>query len=433
MSKVERILEIQRHSKKEYITGTTSLVIRGEEQKFNIYRVPLSCLVYNHLNGRFASKFKSFEAIKGRALNNEAQDDIQLIEHYLWNSNSQKNTQTEQNIMKFGQLEYGIITEDGRIIDGNRRAMILNRICWNNANNLTINLDKYRYFKTIVLTGHIDDRELVKLETMVQLGKDEKEGYNPIEKYLKVEQLLGYGYNYVDISAMMNETVKTIEKYDKMLNLFKEYLEYIGWPEVYELLDETEGPIQDLHLALTSINRGSHACVQSRETIDNDDIEDLKNVVFDYIRLKPTRDHKDLRTILGGKLTENANGVFGREEIWNDFRNKHFDYTNRIDQEKIIIERDLPEASDHLEKAKAVERLLRENYRNDLLNNLEHHKDLVRRGRIIDEPKHLLEEVLTILERLVETEAIITERYSDDEEFDSKLRDIQKLINRLRR
>ena len=66
------------------------------------------------------------------------------------------------------------------LIDVNRMLLLLNKL-----------QPKYRFFKAVVLTVALEDDpiEVEKLETTYQMGEDEKQGYNPIEKYLKAKQI----------------------------------------------------------------------------------------------------------------------------------------------------------------------------------------------------------------------------------------------------
>ena len=100
---------------------------KGEMREFNAYRVPLEYLIYNKYNGRIGSSVKSFEK-QQYGIDAENPEHQKIIEQYLWDSKKERNKTTEQNLVENGQNRYGIITEDGVIIDGNRRAMLLNRI-----------------------------------------------------------------------------------------------------------------------------------------------------------------------------------------------------------------------------------------------------------------------------------------------------------------
>lgn len=109
-----------------YMTGIR-IRYKGEIREFNAYQIPLEFLIYNKYNGRIGSVVKSFEK-QHRPLNPEDPEDIKRIEDYLYASKPGRNDITLKNLVENGQQQYGIVTNDGVIIDGNRRACLLNRI-----------------------------------------------------------------------------------------------------------------------------------------------------------------------------------------------------------------------------------------------------------------------------------------------------------------
>ncbi|MBK9767467.1 MAG: hypothetical protein IPP63_10825 [Chloracidobacterium sp.] len=144
----------------------------------SVFEIPLEYLVYNKFNGRILSRTKTLEK-QGRNVNPETKEGKFVIEELLWRSKVSKNEITKKDISIKGQLKIGIVTRDGIVIDGNRRLMLLNKL-----------QPKYRFFKAVVLPVALEDDpiEVEKLETTYQMGEDEKQGYNPIEKYLKAKQ-----------------------------------------------------------------------------------------------------------------------------------------------------------------------------------------------------------------------------------------------------
>ena len=52
----------------------------------------------------------------------------QIIIDTIWNQRKTDNENTKRSIEQEGQIEPGVITRDGIIIDGNRRAMCLKKI-----------------------------------------------------------------------------------------------------------------------------------------------------------------------------------------------------------------------------------------------------------------------------------------------------------------
>lgn len=100
---------------------------KGTTRTEIVYRIPLDYLVYNKYNGRIGSDVLSYEKQNG-VLNAELNDDKAIIEKFLYESKVDRNKTTMDSLLKNGQQRYGIVTSDGTIVDGNRRAMLLNRL-----------------------------------------------------------------------------------------------------------------------------------------------------------------------------------------------------------------------------------------------------------------------------------------------------------------
>ena len=86
-------------------------------------------MIYNPYNGRIGSEVKSFES-QNYSLDLDNPEHIKIIEKFLLNSNKWANERTMTSLIEDGQEKWGIVTAGGIIIDGNRRACLLNTI-WN--------------------------------------------------------------------------------------------------------------------------------------------------------------------------------------------------------------------------------------------------------------------------------------------------------------
>ena len=140
-------------------------------KELNVYRIPLNLTVYNHLNDRFASKRREHFKETGKDLNIDSEESLDLIGDFIWNSNETRNAETLNDIIKFKQQEFAVITRDGRIIDGNRRSRILRELFYSDENDYEqINKDEYGYINAVVLPNNFDDKEIQKLDTILQMG-----------------------------------------------------------------------------------------------------------------------------------------------------------------------------------------------------------------------------------------------------------------------
>lgn len=286
-----------------------SIRYKNKSDLYPVKEIPLEALLYNPYNGRIGSMIQSFESAHKRKINNENEDDIKIIEQYLFDSSSSRNSKTLESLKEIGQQEVGIITKDGVIIDGNRRACMLN-ILKRKYNNV-------HTFKAIVLDDFLKDNEkdITLLETRYQMGVDSKVDYNPIEKYIRCSDLkLKHNFSITEISELMAESEATIEDWMQRFELMEEYLIYLNTPKVYTRLDKREGHFVDLKNYLNSYNSGRSTTWE----YNNENILDLKNSYFDYIRLGiPVQRARVIAKPASG------NSFFTNETIWQDFVLEH--------------------------------------------------------------------------------------------------------------
>ncbi|WP_415396146.1 hypothetical protein [Sulfurimonas sp. CS5] len=319
------------------VVGKEPLLWDESIKQMKVYEIPLEHLVYNRYNGRILSRTKSIENSRDRELDMSNKEDFNLVAKLLWKSSKSRNNQTIKDINDKGQLKTGIITTDGVIIDGNRRAMLLNK------------LDK-KVFRAIVLPISFDENPLKieELETTYQMGEDEKLGYNPIEKYLKAQQLFNKLIEkYTEDEAIdkikdwMGESKEKIKDYLEIVKLIDEYLAYLEYDGIYAMADTPSDGKEDLFLHLKKWIL-KYFDKQSSDGFDgytNLDVEELKFICFDYIRAKigKSYDGKLFREIADGRK---GNHFFGDKDIWKEFKKKHNDivtsHIQRIDTEMPI-------------------------------------------------------------------------------------------------
>ena len=114
-------------------------------------------------------------------LNAELDGDKAIIEKFLYDSKVDRNKTTMESLLKNGQQRYGIVTSDGTIVDGNRRAMLLNRLFYKREElgYSYEEVEKCKYFLAIILPDDAEEKDIQQLETIYQLGVDYKLDYNP--------------------------------------------------------------------------------------------------------------------------------------------------------------------------------------------------------------------------------------------------------------
>ncbi len=305
------------------------IMYHGKIITLDAYAIPLEYLVYNPYNGRIGSVVKSYER-QNHQLDPEDPADKEIIEKFLWDSKIEANKKTKMRLLKEHQQKHGIVTADGMIIDGNRRASLLNNIMRDTS--IPFNEKSHcQFFIAIILPEGADKKEILALETTYQMGEDAKVDYNPIEKYLKCKDLKDAGFTDDDIAGMMDCKPSEVRTMLSALHLMDEYLDEYGYSGMYTQLDKSEDSFLKLDSALKKYKAG----VASMWAYDPEaDVADLKLVAFDYIRANFEQTlFRDIISV--PSTTKPASSFFAKQEVWTQFRNQHFATTDTVQEETV--------------------------------------------------------------------------------------------------
>lgn len=283
------------------VEGMGRRILYGSDgmKSFPAYKIPIDCIVYNPYNGRIASRVKTYEK-EYHKLNPENTTDKKIIEKFLWESDKRRNEITLEDIVNYGQNIPGVITRDGLIADGNRRASILNRICENTEKYDIEKRNRCSYFIAVVLPDKpISTQDLLKLELNIQLADPVLE-YNSIEKYLKCAQLKENNFDDEEIRELMHFTTKAkVKEALDVKKLMDEYLEFFGYDGIYTCLDKSEDLFLGLRSTIEKIKQGKPGKEYDWSPDEDLDVNDLKIASFNYIRyyLNQNRAEKDVNNL----------------------------------------------------------------------------------------------------------------------------------------
>jgi len=320
--RTQRLDEIKKKDPHSFM----DVLYNGSRRKLPVHEIPLNALIYNKYNGRIASMVKSFEQ-QHRKLDASLDADRGVIEKFLWESNPSRNKHTLKDLDERQQLRYGIVTKDGVIIDGNRRAYLLSKIADKNKS-------LPGFFLAVILDDTLDGnpREIMRLETTYQMGEDEKLGYNATEKYLRCKDLIEEGFKVPEIASMMSEDEEIIKKWLRTMDLMDSYLDSLDYKGIYTRLDGTEGPFVDLELYLQRYNKGTDLAMWPYE---DQDVADLKAIFFDLIRARFSGEGKEYRS--AGKPSKKES-FFCNQSVWKEFSKFHFDNIEPITNAERSVE-----------------------------------------------------------------------------------------------
>jgi hypothetical protein len=298
--------------------GKQKLYYMGETQSFDVYRIDLNYLIYNRHNGRIEAEMLTWEQENAAPIGTYDDELHEKIGTFLWESNKGRNKATLADLTSKGQQKPGIVSLDGVIIDGNRRAMLLRK--------LEGEAKSKQYFDAIILPHAYADNqaEIVRLETQYQLGEDAKVEYGPLQKYLHARRLHDdLNISAEEIDTLMGEPPGNTKKLLAIMQLMDDYLEHIGCPKLYLMLKDSdgtkEGMFVDLHADLKRIETG-RAKIPWAFDPEIDPLQ-LKLIQFDYIRLGDfANSAKDYREISHQGKDRN---FFASKDIWEQFRDRH--------------------------------------------------------------------------------------------------------------
>jgi hypothetical protein len=396
----------------------------GESKKVNVYRIPLEYLVYNQYNGRIASQVKVYEC-RNHPLNPEDDNDKRIIEDMLWESKPERNKKTMLDLVLNGQLRYGIVTADGVIIDGNRRASLLSRAYRERNQNhwKPGDVEKCQFFNAVVLPQSATAKDIQQLETTYQMGEDEKLDYNPIEKYLKCRDLKEVGFDEEQIAEMMSESVTNVRKWITTLALMDEYLEYLNYQDMYPMLEHVEDQFLSLSKGLKDWREHSVLAKADWE-YDDTDVDDLKLVSFDYIRFG--YEGKDFRRIC---KPSKEGSIFQNGNLWVSFRDQHFNTMDSIDEASVEDSLAAHPEVNTIDELRSRDNQWKSQADNELKHNFRYSIRSLEDSLDNDQPEAILRKVLTMLNSIDTTQ----QGFTDNETVASLVSDINKTTYQLKK
>ncbi|RIL47743.1 hypothetical protein BUY93_11535 [Mammaliicoccus fleurettii] len=256
---------------------TKKLTIDGLTKVYPIYKIRISELYYNDQNDRIAtwiSKYKADNKVKSID-KSDTEYYNNIIAEFIKKSDEAAFKKTMNNIKAIGQQEPVIILNDGRIIDGNRRFTCIRELSKTD--------EKFNYIEGVLIDKDIEEskKEIKLLELYLQHGREERVGYNPIDRLVGVYNDI-IENELISIKEYARNTEQTEPEVKKLVNravLMVEFLEFINMPKHFYIARELDldGPLSEINMVLNKVK-------------DDEKKEDLKNVIFNFIMVKPGGD-----------------------------------------------------------------------------------------------------------------------------------------------
>ena len=168
-----------------------------------------------------------------------------------------------------------------------------------------------------------------------------------------------------------------------------DYLDTFDYNGMYTQLDGREEQFRGLTRWLNDFyGEGS---VKSFDGYKDSDVDDLKIIAFDFIRIKCK--NTDFRYLAGGK--QKKHHIFGNKNIWNDFINSHDEIVTSYDEKNINLD------SNNLSKTlDDRDDNFRKDIGNKLIKGLTYHYGKIRNQQEKDKPIEQFNKVIDIVTSL---------------------------------
>jgi hypothetical protein len=296
------------------------LSIRNQvDDKYDVYEIPLELLYYNDQNGRINTFYKKYSSTHGLISPEPGNSEYnKIFENFIFESNVQAMNDTKLSIDEKSQQEPGVVLPDGRVIDGNRRFTALRMLererkfsqCFN-----AVILPLDAKLKT-------DEKIIKELELDLQLGREERVNYDPIDRIFDV-------YNTIEVEKIMTieeykkasgaKSTKGINRDIRLAELIIKFIEIVspgGNPidKFYLARDlKLDGPIEEIESTITNLK--------------SKDKESIKEAALVYLAVSKTVDNRNDSTRVMRDLKKNI--------LQNDERLEYF--LNAVDDKVDVV------------------------------------------------------------------------------------------------
>jgi hypothetical protein len=210
------------------------LVVNGKADKFQVYRVPIRYLIYNIRNGRFAAELLQKESELKRKLDAAVPADAKIIQRILLELDPIATEALKKDLSANGQLDPGVITRDGAVVNANRRMAILSLL------HEETHESRFEYIRVARLPKDVDEKDIWRIEAGLQFAKEYRLEYSPINELLKLKEGEENGLKAEEISVTLlgRFSAAGVRERLAVLKLIESYLEFIGKPGQYHIVNE---------------------------------------------------------------------------------------------------------------------------------------------------------------------------------------------------
>lgn len=372
----------------EYGVKATSqikkLPLTNKTLELPVYEIPIKHLKYNIRNGRIFMDLKKLQGDGEVDLedlkNSNVNEFNNEIENLIWESSTERNKETMDNIELHGQIETGVVLTDGTIIDGNRRFTCMRRLNLKDPTN-----PEFHYFKAAILSkedGGISEKDIKAYELKVQFGMDQKVDYKTINFNMSIYENVKSGeFSVQEMAQNVNKKESQITRIMGTGELVYEFLEYTNEPSQLSIAENLNiyWPLEPLSEYLNGNKSNRLSKIEK---------EQRKQLYFDYIlALNVSLPTQKLRDDLINKIYKND--VYAEELL-----NKYETNSSHAVYSKII------NANSDIDLIQRVKLFKESDDAIQVLNDFERVREKVGLEKSLDQPIKTCENILETLNQM---------------------------------
>ncbi|HTV58942.1 MAG TPA: hypothetical protein VMJ93_08710 [Verrucomicrobiae bacterium] len=318
------------------------LVLKGKPERLQVYRVPIKYLIFNIRNGRFTAELLQKESELKRRLDAAVPADEKIIQRILLELDKNATEALKKDLNANGQLDPGVITRDGAVVNANRRMAILSLL------HEETHDPKFEYLRVARLPKDVDEKDIWRIEAGLQFAKEFRLDYSPVNELLKLKEGRESGLSPEEISVTLlgRFTAAGVRERLEVLKLIESYLEFIGKPGQYHIVQEQRSMEK-----FNSLQANVIAPLKKHGALKQSEIAKLSVLAFMLIH-KTDLSHWDIRLL--NKIGEDS---MARAELY-----RNYDATRPLSEPKSRLEENFATAREVIEAQQnknKPERLLR--------------------------------------------------------------------------
>lgn len=212
---------------------TLNIEYRGVSHVQEVVTLNVDVPLLNHNNSRLRAQLKTHpkrDVVRNDPESSEAQE---ILSDLLRATEKFKDLKRE--LLDFKQLDPGIITRDGMLINGNTRLVACRDL-------------NFEGFSAAVLPMDATSTDLFEIESSLQLRKTTHQDYTLTNRLLLVEELWEKHQNEKNVAAAMNWTrgAKKVNLSRRMLEIIEQVRDMAPQELGYQYFDSKEEMLKDL-------------------------------------------------------------------------------------------------------------------------------------------------------------------------------------------